>query len=132
MDAPFEDIVLSSAEAGNRQRPRWLWPRAAYLHIPFCAHHCGYCDFAISVGQDNLIDAYLDALGVELSRLGSPQPVETIFLGGGTPSHLNHAQLRRLLGDVLRWLPPLARHEFSIEANPGTLDADKVALLADH
>lgn len=123
---------MSSAEAGNRDQPRWLWPRAAYLHIPFCAHHCGYCDFAIAVGQDNLIEPYLDALTVELSWLGAPQPVETLFLGGGTPSHLDRRQLQRLLTAINRWLPPQAGHEFSIEANPGTLDADKVAVLADH
>src|SRR5262249_25855301 len=105
---------------------------AAYLHVPFCAHHCGYCDFAIAVGQDSLIGPYLDALATELTRLGSPQPVETLFLGGGTPSHFDHAQLAQLLPRVLRWLPPRPGHEFSIEANPGTLDADKVALLADH
>ncbi len=113
-------------------RPPWLWPRAAYVHVPFCAHHCCYCDFAIAVGQDALIDRYLDALATELATLGTPQPVDTLFLGGGTPTHLSARQLERLLGDILRWLPPRAGHEFSVEANPGTLDADKVAVLADH
>jgi oxygen-independent coproporphyrinogen III oxidase len=113
-------------------RPPWLWPRAAYVHVPFCAHHCGYCDFAVSTGQDHLIDRYLDALAAELATLGEPQPVRTLFLGGGTPTHLGPRQLERLLGDVRRWLPPLPGHEFSVEANPGTLDADKVAVLADH
>ena len=112
--------------------PPWLWPRAAYLHIPFCAHHCGYCDFAVAAGQDHLIDTYLDALAAELATLGRPQPVQTLFLGGGTPTYLHPSQLERLLGAVLRWLPPLPGHEFSVEANPGTLDADKVAVLADH
>ena len=46
-------------------RPAWLWPRAAYVHVPFCAHHCGYCDFAVAVGQDERIDAYLDTLEIE-------------------------------------------------------------------
>jgi oxygen-independent coproporphyrinogen-3 oxidase len=100
--------------------------------VPFCAHHCGYCDFAIAVGRDHLIDRYLDALAAELATLGSPQPVRTLFLGGGTPSHLSAAQLERLLDDVLRWLPPEPGHEFSIEANPDSLTADKIAVLADH
>src|SRR5437588_139860 len=110
----------------------WLWPRAAYVHVPFCAHHCGYCDFAVATGKDHQIDLYLEALAAELATLGSPQPVRTLFLGGGTPTYLSAAQLDRLLADVTRWLPPEPGHEFTAEANPGTLDADKVAVLAEH
>src|SRR5438105_10737299 len=113
-------------------RPPWRWPRAAYAHVPFCAHHCGYCDFAVAVGQDDLSEHYLNALAAELATLGRPQPVRTLFLGGGTPTHLSAGQLARLLGEVRRWLPPEPSHEFSVEANPGTLTADKVAVLADH
>jgi oxygen-independent coproporphyrinogen-3 oxidase len=108
-----------------------MWPRAAYIHVPFCAHHCGYCDFAVATGQDDRIDAYLDALAAELARLGEPQPVESIFLGGGTPTHLSPKQLQRLLSDVHRWLRLSPGGEFSVEANPGTLEHDKVAALAD-
>jgi oxygen-independent coproporphyrinogen-3 oxidase len=107
-------------------------PCAAYIHVPFCAHHCGYCDFAIAVGRDELIDPYLDALAAELATLVHPRAVRTLFLGGGTPTYLSAAQLARLLRDVTRWLPPEAGHEFTTEANPGTLDAEKVAVLADH
>ena len=85
--------------------PPWLDPRTAYLHIPFCAHHCGYCDFAVSAGQDHLIELYLDALDLELAALGTPRPVESIFVGGGTPTYLNPAQLRRLLESIRQWLP---------------------------
>jgi oxygen-independent coproporphyrinogen-3 oxidase len=124
--------MATDTGTGTDDRPPWLWPRAAYLHVPFCAHRCGYCDFAIAVGQDHLADRYLDALAAELATLGRPHPVQTLFLGGGTPSHLTARQLERLLGDVRRWLPPEAGHEFSAEANPDSLDADKVAVLADH
>jgi oxygen-independent coproporphyrinogen-3 oxidase len=124
------DILSRTARAEDR--PPWLWPRAAYVHVPFCAHHCGYCDFAVAVGQDQQIELYLDALAAELATLGSPQPVRTLFLGGGTPTHLSPAQLERLLSSVLRWLPPEEGHEFSVEANPDTLDAARVAVLADH
>src|SRR5207244_496428 len=79
-----------------------------------------------------LRDSYLDALTAELATLGQPQPVDTLFLGGGTPSHLSAGQLERLLADLLRQLPPRPGHEFSIEANPDSLDADKVRILADH
>jgi len=112
--------------------PPWIWPRAAYVHIPFCAHHCGYCDFAIAVGQDHQIDRYLDALSLELATLETPQPVDTLFLGGGTPTHLSARQLGRLLTEIHRWLRLTPGGELSLEANPDSLSADKVAVLADH
>jgi oxygen-independent coproporphyrinogen-3 oxidase len=113
-------------------KPPWLWPRAAYVHVPFCAYHCGYCDFAVVAGRDDRIDDYLAALSAELSTLGTPAPVRTLFLGGGTPTHLSAAQLERLLTLLSRWLPlSESDAEFSVEANPDTLTADKVAVLAD-
>jgi oxygen-independent coproporphyrinogen-3 oxidase len=51
--------------------PPWLAPRTAYVHVPFCAHHCGYCDFAVTVGRDHQIELYLEALALELATLGS-------------------------------------------------------------
>src|SRR5207248_3122636 len=96
------------------------------------AHRCGYCDFAIAVGQDELIDRYLDALAAELATLEYPRAMDTLFIGGGTPTYLSVAQLERLLTKVHLWLPLQPSHEFTIEANPGTLDLDKVAVLADH
>ena len=113
-------------------RPAWLRPRAAYIHVPFCAHHCGYCDFAVAAGKDHLIDLYLEALAVEVATLGEPQPVNTIFIGGGTPTHLSTRQLDHLLAETRRWLPARLGQEFTLEANPGTLDEDKVTVLARH
>jgi len=110
--------------------PPWLSPRAAYVHVPFCAHHCGYCDFAVAVGQDARASDYLDALEIEMSSVGV-WPVATLFVGGGTPSHLDDAHLARLLAMLARWLPVEAGGEYSIEANPDSLTADKVALLLD-
>jgi oxygen-independent coproporphyrinogen-3 oxidase len=83
----------------------WLDPRTAYVHVPFCAHHCGYCDFAVAAGHDHLIDLYVEAVAAELATLGTPRPVESLFIGGGTPTHLSADQLRRLLEAVTRWLP---------------------------
>jgi oxygen-independent coproporphyrinogen-3 oxidase len=100
--------------------------------VPFCAHHCGYCDFAVATGQDHLIDRYLDALAAELATLPGPQPVRTLFLGGGTPTHLDAGQLERLLGTLLEWFPLQDGGELSIEANPDSLTGDKVRVLADH
>ncbi len=121
--------------------PPWIWPRAAYIHVPFCAHHCGYCDFAVVAGQDHLMDLYLDGLSAELARLIQPQPIRSIFIGGGTPTYLDCRRLERLLAEIRRWFIPLAdpinhpdstRLEFSVEANPGSLNQDKVKILADH
>ena len=86
----------------------------------------------MATGQEESIDRYLDALAAELATLERPQPVRTIFLGGGTPTHLSAGQLERLLRAVRAWLPLEPDHEFSVEANPRTLDAYKVAVLADH
>jgi oxygen-independent coproporphyrinogen-3 oxidase len=116
----------------TRVEPPWVWPRAAYVHVPFCAHHCGYCDFAVATHQDHLIDRYLDALAAELATLPGPQPVRTLFLGGGTPTHLDAGQLERLLRTVRDRFPLPEGGELSLEANPDSLSDDKVAVLADH
>ncbi len=110
----------------------WLNPQTAYIHVPFCAHHCGYCDFAVSAGNDHLIDHYLEALALELATLRQPRPVETLFIGGGTPTFLNLHQLGRLLEIINRWLPVPRGNEYSIESTPDSLDDAKTALLAEH
>jgi len=93
-------------------------PRAAYVHVPFCRHRCGYCDFTLVANRDDLIDRYLAALAVELGELGRPHPVQTLFLGGGTPSHLPVTALARLCGLLAEWLPLEPGGEFTVEANP--------------
>jgi oxygen-independent coproporphyrinogen-3 oxidase len=113
-----------------RAEPPWVWPRAAYIHIPFCAHKCGYCDFASVAGADALADRYLDALEHEIAGLGEPQPVETVFIGGGTPTRLDARQLERLLAIARDWFPLATGGEWTVEANPGTLDREKVEVLA--
>src|SRR3954453_12361268 len=111
--------------------PPWIWPRAAYVHVPFCAHKCGYCDFASLAGSDHLADRYLVALESELElSLCEPQPVDTIFVGGGTPTRLDPPQLSRLMAVIRRWLDLTPGGEWTVEANPGTLDQAKVEILA--
>jgi oxygen-independent coproporphyrinogen-3 oxidase len=78
------------------------------------------------------MDLYIDALTAEMAALGKPQPMRTLYLGGGTPTHLSGRQLDRLLTAIRRWLPPEPGHEWSVEANPGTLDRDKTAIMAEH
>jgi oxygen-independent coproporphyrinogen-3 oxidase len=105
-------------------------PRAVYVHIPFCAHKCGYCDFASLAGADHLADRYLSALERETAMLGAPREVETIFVGGGTPTRLDARALERLLAVLRRWFPLAEGGEWTVEANPGTLDAGKADVLA--
>lgn len=106
-------------------------PRAAYIHVPFCRHRCGYCNFTLVAGRDDLIEVYLDAVERELSWLGEPRGVDTLFFGGGTPTHLSLEQLQRLCAVVQRWFPLSAEYEFSVEANPADVTPEKMALLAD-
>ena len=107
-------------------------PRSAYIHVPFCRHRCGYCNFTLVAGRDDLIEPFLVALETELSWLGKPREVDTLFFGGGTPTHLRGDHLRRLLETVLRWHPLADSSEFIVEANPADIDAQTVAILADH
>jgi oxygen-independent coproporphyrinogen-3 oxidase len=103
-----------------------MTPRAAYIHVPFCRHRCGYCNFTLIAGRDDLVERYIKALALELTALERPREVDTLFLGGGTPTHLEPPQLARLLEQVQHWFPLAPGGEFSIEANPIDL-ADNVA-----
>src|SRR5262249_56823299 len=107
--------VIRKLTAGIGEPP-WQWPRAAYIHIPFCAHKCGYCDFASLAGVDHLADRYLSALEREMAMtLGSPQEVDTVFVGGGTPTRLDAAQLEGLTRIIRRWLLPARGAEWTVE-----------------
>jgi oxygen-independent coproporphyrinogen-3 oxidase len=119
-------------------------PRHAYVHVPFCRHRCGYCDFALVAGRDDLIDRYFAALGRELERVPPASAttraatedvdaaclqLDTLYVGGGTPSHLGPDGLRRLC-DLLRGrLVPAAGAEITVEANPLDVTAAFVAAL---
>ena len=93
-------------------------PRSAYVHVPFCRHRCGYCDFTLLAGRDDLIDRYLAAIGRELERCPTPLELDTLYLGGGTPSHLGPAGLERLFAVLAASLQPVADAEVTVEANP--------------
>ncbi len=106
----------------------WPRPRAAYVHVPFCRHRCGYCNFAVVSGRDDLADRFLRAIDVELRDLGRP-PVDTLFIGGGTPTHLPADRLRQLLDCVSDRLDLASDCEWSVEANPEDINDEKLALL---
>ncbi len=111
-------------------------PRSLYLHVPFCERLCPYCDFAVHVGSDIAPERFLAAALTELTALaaaarrvagGPPPPLATVFLGGGTPSRLAPAAIRRLLGAVREAFGLAPAAEVTIEANPSDLTARRVA-----
>ena len=101
--------------------------RHLYVHLPFCAHRCGYCDFVTVVGREGWHGPYVDALLVELEleRDRVAERVETVFLGGGTPTLTDGADLRRLL-DALP-----AAEEVTVEANPETVTPALARMLRE-
>jgi oxygen-independent coproporphyrinogen-3 oxidase len=99
--------------------------RHLYVHLPFCAHRCGYCDFVTATGRDHLHGAYVDAVLRELGEEHDGSPVDTIFLGGGTPTYTALPELLRLLEAL-----PAAR-ELTVEANPETVTPDLARALRD-
>src|SRR5215217_4720603 len=105
-------------------------PRAAYIHVPFCRHRCGYCNFTLVAGRDDLIGGYLQALELELRSLHEPREVDTLFLGGGTPTHLSREQLSKLFTLVRQWFLLSSGGELSVEANPTDLDDVRSEILA--
>lgn len=110
-------------------------PRSAYLHVPFCRHRCGYCNFAVVAGREDLEGDYLRAIAAELARLEAPRPVNTLYFGGGTPTRLSPCALDELLTVAREWFPPLhgSRYvEWTVEANPEDLPAEKLTLLMEH
>ncbi|MHB9132087.1 MAG: radical SAM family heme chaperone HemW [Armatimonadota bacterium] len=107
-----------------------------YVHVPFCARKCRYCDFASQphTRTSALADAYLDALAREADArrsLVGDRPLHSVFIGGGTPTLLTGAQLRRLWHEVIAPFPRMPDVEITLEANPGTLTADVLEALAE-
>lgn len=96
-----------------------------YVHVPFCQKHCPYCDFAVVAGMLHIAPAYVDALCEEIrqgaARHAPNPPVATIFLGGGTPSLLPAAQIRRILDTICAEFDVQPDAEITLEANPGPL-----------
>tara|TARA_R110002111_G_scaffold247140_2_gene310036 strand:- start:34748 stop:35950 length:1203 start_codon:yes stop_codon:yes gene_type:complete len=104
-------------------------PSSAYIHVPFCQHRCGYCDFTLVAQKDHLINEYLAAMEQQLAEVGEGIELKTLFLGGGTPTHLNIEQLQRLFDAVFSRFQLAADYEFSIEANPLNLSEEKIDFL---
>jgi len=109
-------------------------PRGVYIHIPFCTNKCHYCDFNSFVLKGQPVDDYLEALEREMAatcQLLPPERIDTVFVGGGTPTVLTPEQMTRFLASVHRHFPLAEGAEFSMEANPGTTDPDKLRAMRE-
>ncbi|NLW57099.1 MAG: coproporphyrinogen dehydrogenase HemZ [Firmicutes bacterium] len=139
--APDKAALL--VEVGENQRP---WLEAAeeqlciYIGIPFCPTKCRYCSFAsypLST-HAHLVKGFLAALMYELEVIGQAlsqvdRPVVALYIGGGTPTVLNHQQLSTLLRQIDQQLPMADLQEFTVEAGrPDTLDREKLSILRDN
>ena len=114
-----------AAASVNAPAPRI---RHLYVHLPFCVHRCGYCDFVTAVGRVGDHGAYAAALVRELERVSAwlDKRAATVFVGGGTPTFTEDAAL----AGILEALPPAA--ELTVEANPETVTQELATLLRAH
>lgn len=106
--------------------------KAAYIHIPFCEHICNYCDFNKVFLKGQPVEEYLESLAREMKLTIEQYPVkhlDSIFIGGGTPTSLNERQLFTLCKTIKEHLPFNKETEFTFEANPGDLSPEKLKIL---
>lgn len=108
---------------------------AIYIHIPFCEHICYYCDFNKVFLEGQPIDEYVNLLIKEMKLTANKtgvEPVDTVFVGGGTPTTLNESQIAKLCTAVQEIFPLKEGAEFSFEANPGDLSISKLQTMKDY
>ncbi len=104
--------------------------KSAYLHIPFCEAVCPYCDFAVVAGRDDLSDRYLAALEREIEIEAPWNELDSVFLGGGTPSRVGARSIGRLLKALDRRFGIRPGSEVTLEANPEDIDPESADGLA--
>ncbi|MCR4950933.1 MAG: radical SAM family heme chaperone HemW [Solobacterium sp.] len=105
-------------------------PESLYLHVPFCRSVCAYCDFTHTVYRRENAGRWLDALTEEIRMRKIDPALKTVYIGGGTPTCLEHSQLERLLELLDPYVSGV--QEYTAEINPETLDEEKAALLKAH
>lgn len=103
---------------------------AAYVHVPFCAAICPYCDFAVVEGQDDLAGRYVDAVVAEIGMSRRWRPLDSVYFGGGTPSHLDPALLGRILEALEDKHGISSGAEISLEANPEDFTTEKARQMS--
>lgn len=99
-----------------------------YIHIPFCKQKCLYCDFPSYSGKEKLMNEYIIALNKEILQKAKDYRINSIFIGGGTPSYLNDSNLQSLLS-TLNKLNLKENIEFTVECNPGTLNKRNLEIM---
>ena len=102
-----------------------------YIHIPFCVSKCYYCDFSSFANKNDKIETYIDSLIKELNLYKdklNDYYIKTIFIGGGTPSSIEPKYIYRILEFINKHYNTSRLNEVTIEANPGTLDKEKVKI----
>ena len=104
-------------------------PTSLYVHIPFCLKRCIYCDFVSGIYDPEKSDEYISALKKELLTIPSGTSFSTLFIGGGTPTALSADALRDLISRIFKHLSFAYNYEATIEANPGTLDKEKLTAI---
>ncbi|MFQ5809763.1 MAG: radical SAM family heme chaperone HemW, partial [Armatimonadota bacterium] len=100
-----------------------------YVHIPFCVRQCPYCDFSSHAGLEAHLDDYVSALALEAEAAGAqvaPRAVETMYIGGGTPSVLSCSQMARLMQGLKACFDVRAGAEMTVEVNPDTATLEKL------
>ncbi|MCH5583843.1 radical SAM family heme chaperone HemW [Shimazuella sp. AN120528] len=110
-----------------------LSPKAVYIHIPFCATKCHYCDFTAYVVDGQPVDDYIDALEKEIEMTvkdAPPGKLDSIFIGGGTPTVLTPVQMEKLLRMIQSYFPNWSSTiEYTMEANPGTTSSELLSVM---
>jgi len=104
-------------------------PRAIYIHIPFCGSKCAYCDFLSMPASEEVRARYVDRLIEEIDRRAHGLRPRTLYIGGGTPTALGAETLARLFGALASRLDLTGLREFTVEANPATVDAGVASVL---
>lgn len=99
-----------------------------YIHIPFCEKKCYYCDFAAFPGLENRIESYIKNLIKEISlyRERMDLVIDSIYIGGGTPSYINPRLIEKIVNEIYKFKNDIK--EFTIEANPKSLDKEKLKI----
>lgn len=105
-------------------------PQHLYVHVPFCAHICGYCDFAHIVYRSETVEQWLEAIEKEIRAKQIRTDLTTIYVGGGTPTSLSVSELDRFLSLLDPYMESV--QEYTIEINPETLDEEKCQILSKH
>ena len=104
---------------------------SVYIHIPFCNSICSYCDFCKLLYNENIVDKYLDSLEKEIKDNYKNEIINTLYIGGGTPSSLNIKELNKLF-DIIKIFKINKKYEFTIEMNLSDINEEKLKLFKEN